>query len=71
MEKKKIFIILTYTLAGIGGSQLYSSGKTDYLKKNGIFVRYFDKPRIDEYIRVTVGTDAQMERLIKTLEGFL
>ena len=43
----------------------------EFLKKNGIFVRYFDKPRIDEYIRITVGTDAQMERLINTLEGFL
>ena len=51
MEKKKIFIILTYTLAGIGGSQLYASGKTEYLKKNGWEVHCYSN------LNVPVGTD--------------
>lgn len=41
------------------------------LKKRDIFVRYFDKPRIDNYLRITVGTDAQMERLFAALEEIL
>ncbi len=38
------------------------------LKKKNIFVRYFDKPRIDNYLRITVGTDEQMDIFIKTLK---
>ena len=37
------------------------------LKKRGIYVRYWNKPRISEYLRVTVGTDGQMEALFGAL----
>lgn len=37
------------------------------LKKRGIYVRYWDKPRIDNYLRITVGTDAQMDLLLDNL----
>jgi len=37
------------------------------LKKRDIFVRYFKKPRIDNYLRITVGTDGEMETLLKAL----
>lgn len=37
------------------------------LKERGIFVRYFNKPRIDNYLRITVGTKEQMERLVEAL----
>lgn len=37
------------------------------LKERGIFVRYFEKPRIDDYLRITVGTQGQMERLAEAL----
>lgn len=30
-------------------------------KQAGIFVRYFEKPRIDNYLRVSIGTREQME----------
>ena len=33
-----------------------------------ILVRYWDKPRIDKFLRVTVGTDAEMEALTKCIE---
>ncbi|MCR5223128.1 MAG: histidinol-phosphate transaminase [Lachnospiraceae bacterium] len=42
-----------------------------YLKSKNIYVRFFKKPRIDNYLRITIGTDAQMERLIAELRGFL
>lgn len=38
------------------------------LKKRNIYVRYFNKPRIDNYLRITIGTDEQMEKLYKSLE---
>ncbi len=41
------------------------------LKKRRIYVRYFDKPRIDNYIRITVGTDAEMDALIDALTRIL
>lgn len=41
------------------------------LKKKGIFVRYFDLPRIDNYLRITVGTDEQMKELFAALEEIL
>ena len=41
------------------------------LKERGIYVRYFAKPRIDEYLRVTVGTDGQMDTLFAALREIL
>lgn len=37
------------------------------LKKENIFVRYFNKPRIDNYLRITIGTDEQMEKVLEVL----
>jgi histidinol-phosphate aminotransferase len=34
------------------------------LRESGIVVRYFDKPRIDNYLRITIGTPEDMQRLI-------
>ncbi|MGI6010288.1 MAG: histidinol-phosphate transaminase [Ruminococcus sp.] len=41
------------------------------LRKNHIYVRYFDKPRIDNYLRITIGTPEEMKRLIDFLEHYL
>ena len=38
------------------------------LKKRNIYVRYFNKPRIDNYLRITIGTDAQMQALYAALK---
>ena len=37
------------------------------LKKEGVLVRYFNKPGIDNYLRITIGTDEQMEQLVEKL----
>ena len=37
------------------------------LKNRNIFVRYFDKPRINEYLRISIGTDQEMKELIDTI----
>jgi len=41
------------------------------LKNRGIFVRHWNKPRIDNFLRVTVGTDAQMKKLFEALKEIL
>ncbi|MEG0275912.1 MAG: histidinol-phosphate transaminase [Coprobacillus sp.] len=38
------------------------------LREKGILVRYFKKPRIDQYLRITIGTQKQMEELIKVIK---
>ena len=37
------------------------------LKEEKIFVRYFNKTLIDNYLRITIGTDEEMEKLYKAL----
>lgn len=39
------------------------------LRAQGIIVRHFDKPRIHEYLRITVGTAEQNKRLIEALKA--
>jgi histidinol-phosphate aminotransferase len=41
------------------------------LRARGIVVRYFDKPRIDEHLRITVGTDEQCDELLAALGELL
>lgn len=41
------------------------------LKEEGIYVRYFNKPRISNYLRITIGTDEQMEQLFAFLRNYL
>jgi histidinol-phosphate aminotransferase len=41
------------------------------LRDRGILVRYFDKPRIDQFLRITVGTEEQCTALLAALEGLL
>ena len=37
------------------------------LREKGILVRYFDKPKIDNFIRVTIGTDGEMNQFLETV----
>jgi histidinol-phosphate aminotransferase len=37
------------------------------LKEKGILVRYFNQPRIDHYLRVTIGSDEEMAQFIQTI----
>ena len=41
------------------------------LRQLGVLVRHFQKPRIEDFLRITVGTDEQCRRLIALLRGLL
>jgi histidinol-phosphate aminotransferase len=41
------------------------------LRERNIYVRYFKKPRIDNYLRITIGTDEQMDALVVALKEIL
>jgi histidinol-phosphate aminotransferase len=52
--------------AKIGGRELYEK-----LKDRGILVRHFGNPRISDYVRITIGTDAQMDACLAAIRGIL
>lgn len=41
------------------------------LKHHGIYVRYWNRPRIDNYLRITIGTEEEMKSLLDFLEEYL
>jgi len=40
----------------------------EFLRENKILVRYWDKPTLSKYLRITVGTENEMEVLLKCIE---
>jgi histidinol-phosphate aminotransferase len=59
-ESKANFIFASHR--SVPASEIFAE-----LKKRNIYVRYFNKPRIDNYLRITVGTDEQMDALFAAL----
>lgn len=41
------------------------------LKRQGVYVRYWEKPRIDNYLRITIGTDEEMDIFIRHLRSIM
>ena len=41
------------------------------LREANIYVRYFNSPRIDNYLRITIGTEGEMEKLFGFLRTYL
>lgn len=52
--------------AGTDGAWLYRE-----LKARGVLVRHFDAPRIRDFLRITIGTDAEMDVLFIKLKEIL
>jgi histidinol-phosphate aminotransferase len=50
----------------ISGEQLYKK-----LKDRGILVRYFNENRISNFVRITVGTDEEVEILLTAIKNIL
>ena len=51
---------------GQGGATLAAG-----LRQRAVIVRHFAAPRIEDYLRITVGTDAQTDRLLSALSEIL
>lgn len=53
----------------------HESARAEYifeqLRKEHIFVRYFRQPRIDNYLRITIGTDGEMDIFLEKLKHIL
>lgn len=47
----------------VSGAELYTG-----LRQRGILVRHFTKERIKDFVRITIGTQAQMESLVAALK---
>ena len=43
----------------------------EYLKENKIFIRYFNLPRINKYVRITIGTDEEMDKFLNGVKNFI
>lgn len=41
------------------------------LRQRSVIVRHFRQPRIDQHLRITIGTDAQCDRLVAALQEIL
>jgi histidinol-phosphate aminotransferase len=48
------------------GARLYQA-----LRDRGIIVRHFNSPRIEEFLRITIGTDEQSNELVAALKEIL
>lgn len=62
-EPQANFIFVTHPALDAG--ELFRA-----LREKHIYVRYFDAPRTRDYLRVTIGTDAQMDVLFDFLEKY-
>lgn len=64
LDSKTNFVFASHKTAG--GEELYKG-----LKANGVLVRFFNKPRLDKYLRITIGTKEQMDALLEALDKIL
>lgn len=55
----------------ISHPKIYAGKLFQALKVRGVLVRYFDKPRIDNFLRVTIGTDEEMECFLDIIKDLL
>ena len=49
---------------GVSGQTVYQT-----LKSRGILVRYFDMPGLKKWVRITIGTEAEMLQLVAAIEA--
>ncbi len=75
---KKELRELGFTFPDSYANFVFASHKTvpakeifEALREADIYVRHWDKPRIENYLRITIGTDEEMDKLIAFLKEFL
>lgn len=75
---KKELRALGFTFQDSKANFIFASHKTcpaaelfAALREQHIYVRYFAKPRIDNFLRITIGTQEEMEVFVKFLKEYL
>lgn len=63
-DSKSNFIFASH--ASIPAEKIFNE-----LKKRGIYVRYWNKPRISNHLRISIGTDKEMEALVSALKEII
>ena len=69
---KANFVFARYLPTGGGvredrkGAALYQA-----LKENGVLVRQFNRPRIEDFLRITVGSPSEVQAVVDTLDRIL
>ena len=43
----------------------------EWLKTQKVFIRYFNLPRIDNYVRITIGTDEEMDIFLEKTKEYM
>ena len=51
---------------GVSGQEMFAA-----LRERGILVRRFTKARIDNYLRITIGTEEEMEKVLRAITEIL
>ncbi len=69
---------LGFTFPRSGANFIFATHKSipakeifEALRSSNIYVRYFNAPRIDNYLRITIGTDDEMHRIIGFLKSYI
>lgn len=63
-DSKTNFVFVTHDTLSI--KEIFEAAKAE-----GIYFRYWNKPRISNYMRVTIGTDEEMDCVIKFLKKYV
>ncbi|MBY7142236.1 histidinol-phosphate transaminase [Virgibacillus sp. NKC19-3] len=71
--KKRGFYVLPSQANFIFASHYHRTAEEVYtkLKQNDVLVRHFKKPGIDNYLRITIGTDEDMEVFFRKLDTIM
>ena len=71
--KKRGFYVLPSEANFVFASHYQRTAEDLYsaLKNHGILVRYFKQPRIDSYLRISIGTEADMMDFLHTLDKIM
>jgi histidinol-phosphate aminotransferase len=64
IDSKANFLFVSY-------ERIHAKEIFDFLRTKGILVRYFDKDRINNFLRISMGTDEDMEYLTDVLKEYI
>ena len=63
MPSQANFLLATPPPVGPDAAVIYET-----LKRKGLLVRYFDRERLCDKLRITIGTAQQVDKLLKVLD---